>query len=105
MRMVKSSLRADIGHVLVTQLDRPHLVRLVVFEVADVVFELAPDRGAVVEQRRGVVAGQARALGQRLAAQPLEVPPLDEKDVVHQPADRFGSRGLHRGARALPDVR
>ena len=73
-------------------------IRHVLVQILHVLFQLAPDRRAVVEERRRVVAGEARPVRERLAQQTLEMAALDEEDVVDELADRREPpAGLNRG--------
>jgi hypothetical protein len=50
--------------------------------------ELTSDRCTVIEQRRSVVASEPSRVRNWLRCQPLEMPALDEEDVIDQLANR-----------------
>ena len=78
--------RAD-GPLPIQDLERSDLVGDVLVEILRELTELAADRGAIIEQRRRISAGQPRLFGQRLSGEALKVPALGEEDVIDQFAD------------------
>src|SRR3954465_5787586 len=76
--------------------ERARLVGDVFVERRGELLQLAADRGAVVEQRRRVQAAQPGLRVERRAAEALQVPALDEKDVIDQRSDGgIASTRLH----------
>ena len=82
---------------LFTYLEGAYLVRHVFVELLHELLQLTPDRGAVVEERRHVVPGQAGGGVDGLASQPLQVSALDDEDVIDQLSDRAETIVLLKG--------
>src|SRR5436189_3363776 len=81
---VKEQLPRRHRPLLLADLERAQRVGFVVAEVRHVLFQLTSDRGAVVEERRGVVASQSRALRKRLRGEPLQMPAFHQENVIDQ---------------------
>jgi hypothetical protein len=85
---VKEQLARGHRQSPVPNLERSDLVGDVYVEIGHELLQFPAHRGAVVEQRRRVVAGQPGRLRQRRVRQPVKDPPLGEEDVIDELADR-----------------
>src|SRR3954470_919176 len=84
---VKEQLPRRHRPLLLADFERTRRVDLVVTEVGHVLFQLTSDRGAVVEQRPGVVAGQSCTLRKRLRGEPLQMTAFHQKNMIDQFTD------------------